>query len=410
MGGQPHTKHISDEPFTLKNWYQHFNWLYVTHLILVPLFGFIQAARTPAYTKTLVLSLVFYSISGLCITAGYHRLWAHRAYSATGPLRLFFAIFGAGALAGSIKHWSREHRAHHRYTDTEKDPYDARKGVIHAHILWLILKSPRKYWSVDISDLENDPIVLWQHRLYLPLGFFMGWIFPSIVAGLCWHDWLGGFVYAGILRVFFLHQAIFCVNSLAHFLGTQTYDDQHTPRDHILTALITFGEGYHNFHHQFPSDYRNGVDWYQIDTTKWLIWLLSKVYLAGDLKRFQQKFIEQGRIRMLYAAVDKRRNKISWGRPLHELPIIEWTEYQERISQGCKLILIEGIVHDISNLIEEHPGGEQILKSRIGTDATAAFNGGIYRHSQAARNLLADARLAVLRGGCEVEGSLHTVS
>jgi stearoyl-CoA desaturase (delta-9 desaturase) len=77
-----------------------------------------------------------------------------------------------------------------------------------------------------------------------------------VVAGLGWGDWWGGLVYAGIMRACFVQQATFCVNSLAHWLGEQPFDDRRTPRDHFITALVTLGEGYHNFHHEFPSDYR----------------------------------------------------------------------------------------------------------------------------------------------------------
>ena len=87
----------------------------------------------------------------------------------------------------------------------------------------------------------------------------MALILPTMVCGLGWNDWLGGFVYAGILRIFFIQQATFCVNSLAHWLGDQPFDDRNSPRDHVITALVTLGEGYHNFHHEFPSDYRNAI-------------------------------------------------------------------------------------------------------------------------------------------------------
>lgn len=114
---------------------------------------------------------------------------------------------------------------------------------------------PKQLGRADISDLNENPVVVWQHKHYTLVAATFGLLVPSIVAAT-WGDWLGGLVYAGFLRFFLVQQATFCVNSLAHWLGDQPFDDRNSPRDHMLTALVTLGEGYHNFHHEFPSDYR----------------------------------------------------------------------------------------------------------------------------------------------------------
>lgn len=119
----------------------------------------------------------------------------------------------------------------------------------------------------DVIDLKNS-IVVWQHKYYAAIAIGAGLVFPAVVAGMLWNDWKGGFVYTGLLRMFFFQQSTFCVNSLAHWLGSQPYDDNHSPRDHLFTALVTFGEGYHNFHHEFPSDYRNGIKWYHVSVPR----------------------------------------------------------------------------------------------------------------------------------------------
>lgn len=244
---------------------------------------------------------------------------------------------------------------------------------------------------------------MWQHNNYLFLALGMGWLFPAAVAGLGWHDWYGGFIYAGIIRTFLVNQATFCVNSLAHYLGDQPYDDRRTPRNHLITAIITLGEGYHNFHHEFPSDYRNGIEWHQLDPTKWMIWLCHWFGLAHNLKRFRHNEIEKGRIQQSRKRLDEQGRKLDWGTPIGSLPVIEWAEYQKRVVAGEKLILIEGVVHDTSTFWEDHPGGKALISSNLGRDATALFNGGVYNHSNAARNILATMRIAVLIGGMEVE-------
>ena len=132
-------------------------------------------------------------------------------------------------------------------------------------------QNPKRIGRTDIADLNEDAVVRWQHRHYLKVVLFMGLVFPMLITGLGWGDWFGGFIYAGILRILFVQQSTFCVNSLAHYLGDQPFDDRNSPRDHVFTALVTLGEGYHNMHHEFPSDFRNAIQWYQYDPTKWLV-------------------------------------------------------------------------------------------------------------------------------------------
>ena len=373
-------------------------------IVGIPVVGCISAIWTPLRWNTLVWSILYYFYTGMGITAGYHRLWAHTSYSATLPLKVFLALAGAGSVEGSIRWWARDHRAHHRYTDTEKDPYSVRKGLIYSHFGWMVMKqNPKRIGRTDISDLNGDSVVRWQHKHYLKLVIFMALIFPSLVAGFGWGDFTGGLVYAGILRVFFVQQATFCVNSLAHWLGDQPFDDRNSPRDHVLTALITLGEGYHNFHHEFPSDYRNAIEWFQYDPTKWCIWVWKKMGLAYDLKSFRANEIEKGRLQMQQKRLDRKRAQLDWGVPLEQLPVMEWEEYVEAASKGRDLVAIAGVIHDVTAFVNEHPGGRAMIRSGIGKDATAMFNGGIYLHSNAAHNLVSTMRVGVIRGGMEVE-------
>jgi len=256
-GYAPKKPHISEQPITLQTWHKHVHWVNATATVFIPLIGIIAAFYTKLQTPTLIWGVLYYFCTGFGITAGYHRLWSHRCYSAKLPLRLFLAATGAGAIQGSIRWWSSKHRAHHRWTDTIKDPYSVQKGPHYSHMGWILMEqNPKDRGRTDISDLDYDPVVVWQHRHFPIIMMFSAWVFPTVVAGLCWGDWWGGFVYAGILRGFVVQQATFCVNSLAHWLGEQPFDDRNSPRDHVLTALVTLGEGYHNFHHEFPSDYR----------------------------------------------------------------------------------------------------------------------------------------------------------
>ncbi|ORZ26835.1 hypothetical protein BCR44DRAFT_40111, partial [Catenaria anguillulae PL171] len=215
-----------------------------------------------------------------------------------------------------------------------------------------------------------------------------------LVAGLGWGDWVGGFLYAGIARLVFVHHATFCVNSLAHYLGEATYDDNRSPRDHWFTALMTFGEGNHNFHHEYPNDYRNAVKFHQYDPTKWLIRACSFVGLTYNLKRFPENEVQKGALLMLEKKCRNWRHRLDWGVPTDKLPVWDGERFAEELKLNPYMLVVEGVAHDVSLFIHDHPGGVAYIKMYLGKDATKAFNGGVYKHATAARNLMSRLRVA----------------
>lgn len=383
---------------TWSNWYKNLNAVNCIIVLGTPLLAFVGALYTPLQRKTAIWMVAYYFITGLGITAGYHRLWSHRAYNASLPLKIILALAGAGSAQGSIKWWCTKHRAHHRYTDTDLDPYNAHKGLFYAHFGWMLLTPRRASGVADISDLRKDPVVRWQHDHYVPLLVATAYILPTVVAGYFWGDWKGGYVYAGLARLCFVHQSTFCVNSLAHYLGETTFDDKHSPRDHLFTALVTIGEGYHNFHHQFPMDYRNAIRWYQYDPTKWFIKSMSFLGVASHLKAFPDNEVEKGVLTMKLRKLRETQEKISWPRDNSDLPVISWDNYQKQAAKR-NLVLIGGFIHDVGTFMDEHPGGKHLISRNIGKDASTAFFGGVYDHSNAAHNLLAMKRVGALHGG-----------
>ncbi|KAH9952463.1 delta9-fatty acid desaturase [Russula dissimulans] len=389
-------------PVTWGNWWKELNYLSLTILSLSPSIALYGAFTTKLRWETAIFSVFYYFVTALGITAGYHRLWAHRSYNASKPLQYFLAAAGAGAMEGSIKWWSRGHRAHHRYTDTELDPYNAHRGLLWSHIGWMIVKPRRKPGVADVSDLSKNEVVRWQHRWYVWLIILMGLGLPTVIPGLLWGDWRGGYVYAGAARLVFVHHSTFCVNSLAHSLGDAPFDDKHTPRDHVVTAIVTLGEGYHNFHHQFPSDFRNAIRWYQYDPTKWFIAVCSWLGLASHLKVFSDNEVKKGQLTMQLKRLRETQDGLLWPQESTDLPVISWQSFQEQ-SQKRPLVLIAGYIHDVSTFIDEHPGGRHLLVKNIGKDASTAFFGGVYDHSNAAHNsgtqLLSMMRVGILHGG-----------
>ncbi|KAI0242549.1 stearoyl-CoA 9-desaturase [Massospora cicadina] len=349
----------------------------------------------PLQSKTLVWAILYYFISALGITAGYHRFYSHKSYSARLPYQVYIMLSGTASVQGSILWWSRDHRVHHRFTDTEKDPYNANRGLIWSHIGWMIFKKDStKLGRAEVDDLEADPIVMFQHHFYVPLALLMGFIFPTLVAGMLWGDWKGGYYYAGVVRLVFVHHATFCINSLAHWIGDTSFDDKLTPRDHFLTALVTMGEGYHNFHHEFPQDYRNAIKFYQYDPTKWFIYAISLLGLTYDLKIFPENEVRKGEFLMKEKKLNQCRATINWGVPVETLPSISFDQYRDECANGKCWILIDGVVHDVESFMHEHPGGIKYIQVYIGKDASAAFSGIVYDHSNAARNLMSSMRVA----------------
>ncbi|KAI0058133.1 delta9-fatty acid desaturase [Artomyces pyxidatus] len=385
-------------PVTASNWWRELSYLNIIVIGFPHVVALHGIFTTRLRWETATFAIAYYFFTGLGITAGYHRFWAHRSYNASKPLQYMLALAGSGAGQGAIKWWARGHRAHHRYTDTDLDPYGAQNGFWWSHIGWLVIKPRRKPGTADASDLSKSAVVRWQHRYYVWLLLLMGMVVPTVACGLLWGDWRGGYVYAAAARMCFVHHSTFCVNSLAHFLGETPFDDKHTPRDHFLTALVTVGEGYHNFHHQFPMDYRNAIKWYQYDPTKWFIWVCSKVGLASHLKTFPDNEVAKGQLTMQLKRLREKQDVLHWPEDVTSLPVVSWQSFQKQ-SESRSLILIAGFIHDVSSFIDEHPGGRHLLVTYIGRDATAAFFGGIYDHSNAAHNLLSMKRVGILKGG-----------
>ena len=248
---------------------------------------------------------------------------------------------------------------------------------------------------VDIQDLLDDPIVVWQCNNFLKLLFLTVYIFPTVFCGLMYDDFAGGFIWASCIRLFLIQQATFCVNSLAHWVGDQPYANNLSPRNCWFVALITWGEGYHNFHHEFPVDYRNGIRWFHWDPTKWFIWLCEKVNLASDLKRFPENEIRKGQFQQIERQLEIQRQKISWGTPMEHLPTWTFEEYVRNVERGQRLLLIDDVVNDVQDFVQHHPGGQKFLLEHLGKDATKLFHGGgIHAHSNAAENLLSTMRFA----------------
>lgn len=262
---------------------------------------------------------LFFAIStGMSITLGYHRLFSHLTFQASWPVKLFCLLFGAAAFEGSALGWCADHRRHHKFVDHDDDPYDISRGLFHAHIGWLLFRTGPDTPLTWVRDLQKDKLAWWQHQYYVPLALIMGFLVPTL-AGWAWGGpitALGAFLIAGCARIVFVHHMTFCINSLCHWLGSRPYSSHCTARDSFLMALLTFGEGYHNYHHEFQHDYRNGVKPWQYDPTKWTIWILNKLGLVRSLRTVPEE-------KILKAQIAEHERKLQAKLDAHEVPLSE---------------------------------------------------------------------------------------
>ena len=293
------------------------NWVNTLFLIVNTLIAIVGTVLWVVYghfnIATIVMAIILFFVSGLSVTAGYHRLFAHRSYKTIWPMRLFYLLFGTASFEGSALEWCTDHRRHHRYVDTDKDPYSVKVSFWHAHMGWLITLDTSKRDFSNVADLAADPLVSFQHKYFVVMGIIMGYIFPALVA-ILWGDPLGGFIIAGAFRIFVMQQVTFSINSICHMFGKSKYTDTQTAKDNWVTAIFTFGEGFHNFHHQFAIDYRNGVRYFHYDPGKWLIKTLSYLGIAYDLKT-----VNQAKILRYKARLDTTGDKLSQHfKPLHD--------------------------------------------------------------------------------------------
>jgi len=291
-------------------------------LVLVPLWGIHRGFDSFQW----LWALAFLYLNGMSITGGYHRLWAHKAYEAGPALKWFFAFWGAGALQNSILTWAADHRNHHRHVDdNERDPYSAGRGLWFSHMGWMLRHYPSSAQGFgNVKDLLRDPVVVWQDKHYTGLVIFMNLGLPLLLG--IWHgDIIGTLLLVGLLRLVVNHHVTFFINSLAHFWGTRPYNETNSARDNGFLAFLTYGEGYHNFHHIFQADYRNGIRWWQWDPTKWMISLCSLLGLARNLNQVSDFKIQRA---ILDTEFQRARNKLEEARSDETLRATLEREYQ----------------------------------------------------------------------------------
>ncbi|KAL1739712.1 hypothetical protein HDZ31DRAFT_48930 [Schizophyllum fasciatum] len=333
--------------------------------------------------QTLLFAFLTWQLADFGITMGYHRLYSHRAYRAAVGVRVVLALLGTIAFQGSIKWWCLRHRLHH-----VRDPfvtlrlYAATRGLFYSHMGWIFYKPTyERIGLVDRQDLDSDPV---------PLAVIMGFALPPLI-GTLWSDPLGTYIWAGLVARLF--------SKLAHWDGLQPYSDENTSRGNLILALLTGGEGNHNFH-TFPHDYRSGPSYRDWDPTKWIIAALHRLGFVKGLRRARDADL---RAALAHMHLKSHHHGISSEDEdeLWDGPVWDTAELKERAAQGSCLLVIDGYIVDATSYLGEHPGGASILRKyacspRQDTmiDATWAFEGGLNNHSWPARRGMRNLRVA----------------
>jgi stearoyl-CoA desaturase (delta-9 desaturase) len=233
---------------------------------------------------------VLYVTRMFCITAGYHRYFAHRSYRMGRVMQFLMAFGGTTAVQKGPLWWASHHRIHHRYTDLDDDVHSPRDGFWWSHVGWIL---STKYKATDLSaikDFASYPELRWLER--------HSWIGPWALAIACFliGGW-GGLVIGFFLSTVLLWHGTFLVNSMAHLIGRRRYATPDTSRNSAIIAVITGGEGWHNNHHYLPASARQGFTWWEIDPTWYLLRLMATLHLVRDLKDPPARLLDQARVR-----------------------------------------------------------------------------------------------------------------
>jgi stearoyl-CoA desaturase (Delta-9 desaturase) len=255
---------------------------------------------TGFHWRDVVISSVFYAVTGHGITVGFHRYFTHGSFKAVRPLRIGLAVAGSMAVEGPVNRWVADHRRHHAYSDKEGDPHSPWrygtsfgalcKGLWHAHIGWLfdVEQTDQKRFAPDLlADRDiarvNRLFPLWV-ALSLGLPALVGGVWAAAVVDGFWFGAATAFFWGSVVRMAVLHHATWSINSVCHAMGDRPFVTRDQSRNVWPLALISMGESWHNLHHADPTAARHGVDRWQVDTSAELIRGFERLGWATDVR------------------------------------------------------------------------------------------------------------------------------
>ena len=287
-------------------WYefeQPLVWSNVLKMVILHLgclYGLYRSSE--AKWQTWVMFMVYHTLSNLGVTAGAHRLWSHRTYKATTPYKIMLMLFNCISFQNDLIEWCRDHRVHHKFSETPADPHNAKRGFFFAHIGWLMMKKhpdvKEKGKTVDISDLLNDPVLQFQRKYFYLLALTFSVFIPTFIPWYFWNEKVMiAYLLCVIVRYMSTLHVTWLVNSAAHLWGSRPYDKTINPAENMLVTFCAIGEGFHNYHHAFPHDYSTSEYGPYLNLTTCFIDLCAALGLVTSRRKMTSKMVEARRER-----------------------------------------------------------------------------------------------------------------
>ncbi|XP_032525965.2 acyl-CoA Delta(11) desaturase-like [Danaus plexippus] len=278
----------------------HSNLLTFSYGHLAALYG-TYLCVTVASWKTLLFHFIIFVLAAIGVTAGAHRLWTHRAYKAKLPLQIILMLMNTLAFQNTVIDWVKKHRLHHRYSDTDADPHNATRGFFYSHVGWLLVKRHeevrRREKLIDMSDIYDNPVLTFQKKYAVPFIGTLTFVLPTFIPMYFFGETFWTAWHLTVLRYILNLNGTFLVNSAAHMFGNKPYEEHIKPSQNLFVSFVSFGEGFHNYHHVFPWDYRTaelGNNYLNlttkfIDFFAWLGWAYDRKTIPDDLIRSRSK-------------------------------------------------------------------------------------------------------------------------
>jgi len=312
---------VLPDPPPYKSWFGTYKTaLKWHHIIPITLFHALTFYLIFCFPFTYSWPTVFWGfwvggMAGFGVTAGAHRHFCHRSYKVKLPLKLILLACYAMAGQNRLHEWVRDHRVHHKYSETVADPHDSNRGFFFAHMGWLFMrKHPeviRRGNKISMTDITNDPHIMFFDKYFIPIKVLFCFFLPTIIPIFCWGETFRCAVVSQIFVRYMLSlHFTWSVNSAAHLFGNKPYDRTINPRENAFVSLIALGEGWHNYHHTFPWDYK-AAELFRFNVTLWWIDFFAKIGWAYDLKSPNQAMVDSVKDR-------KGENATRFGQPMTE--------------------------------------------------------------------------------------------
>nr|XP_022919430.1 acyl-CoA desaturase-like [Onthophagus taurus] len=275
---------------------KYFNIWYLAFFHLGALFGLLTFPYIQKW-KLVIFTISYGSMAGFGVTGGVHRYFTHKSYKATKLMKIILLICYAAAGHNRIFEWVRDHRVHHKFSETDADPHNSNRGFFFSHIGWLMMKKHpdviKKGATVDMSDIKNDPVVVWYDKNFSRIQFFFCFLLPTLLVRF----WMGESWYWAILTQVFARYVIaingtWLVNSAAHLFGRKPYDKSIQPRENLFVSFMSVGEGWHNYHHTFPWDYK-ASEYGRLNVTTFWLDLFAKFGLVYDRRSPSEELVKK---------------------------------------------------------------------------------------------------------------------